>query len=324
MKLSIIVPVYNVEKYIERCINSILAQTIDSFEIILIDDGSTDGSGEICDKYAQNNHNIIVIHKENAGISTARNVGIEIAKGDFIGFVDSDDWIDKNMYKTLYDLCIRHRADISTCRTKSTKLELVETQYIGVDEVDVETLTNKEAILRLYNNDLTGYCVWNKIFSRELFQGIRFPIGRIYEDAAIIYKLINKSSLIVVYNCALYNYFIGNISITRSKFSTRRLDVIVTLEELLEFMGKFYPESKEKIEYMYYESLKRIIVEIINEGTIIQNRTSIKYVIKKLRGFSKTITKNNLIVKKDRLFMAGVNHFNWLLFGYYKVRFIFK
>ena len=202
-KISIIVPVYNVEKYLEKCIDSILNQSFRDFELILVDDGSTDNSGYVCDRYKDQDNRIIVIHKENGGVSSARNRGLDIARGDFIGFMDSDDFIHKDMYKILYDNLIKNEADLAICKAQNVyQDETIKLNNI-VEDFPVKVLTSKDALKKLYNIRTTFVYAWNKLYKRELFEELRYPENKIYEDEWLSPKLLYKSSKIV------YIYFVS-------------------------------------------------------------------------------------------------------------------
>ena len=177
--VSIIVPVYNVEKYLSKCIDSILAQTYKNLEIILVDDGSKDNSGTICDEYSKKDKRIKIIHKPNGGISDVRNHGLKIATGDYIGFVDSDDYIAEDMFETLVSLLEKNDADISIV----SFYEYYNGKLIGVRENEnVEIMNKVEAIKELLIDRKIQSYTWNKLFKKELFDGLQFPVGKNFED----------------------------------------------------------------------------------------------------------------------------------------------
>lgn len=229
--ISVIVPVYNVENYIDKCIESIINQTYTELEIILINDGSRDLSGEICNKYAKQDKRVIVIHTKNKGVSEARNTGIEVAKGEYLAFVDSDDWIEKNMIEKLYNLATLYNADI------------VQGNYVRIfDEIEYKQenikeklnfLTSEEMLLNLYNKDvmIKNIVIWNKLYNAQLFKKIRFPKGIIHEDEAIVYKLYNNSRKIIDINTNIYYYRHTENSIINKKIDFQNLDLIYILEE---------------------------------------------------------------------------------------------
>ena len=210
-KISIIIPVYNVENYLKRCLESIVNQTYKNLEIILVDDGSTDNSGKICDEYKEKDKRIIVIHKENGGLSDARNAGIDIATGNYIGFIDSDDFADVRMYEILLNNLKSTNSDISICNLYkfSNEKEIYKTE-------EIEKLTvydRKNFFENMYNDLLVSVLAWNKLYKKEIFSDIRYPKGKIIEDAAILHYIIGKCDKIVITNLELIYYFCRDNSI---------------------------------------------------------------------------------------------------------------
>jgi len=203
-KLSIIVPVYNVRQYIDKCIMSILNQTYTDYELILVDDGSIDGSGEVCDRYAKNEDRIKVYHQDNQGQSVARNFALSIAKGDFVGFVDSDDWIEPEMFMLMMSVANEKDADIVICRLQKVSEEGNLVEILGYDKhEDMDRIHATSEILR--DKKMNSFPV-NKIYKKELFDGILFPVNRFFEDTATIYKVVYKANHVVTLRYIGYNY----------------------------------------------------------------------------------------------------------------------
>lgn len=212
--ISIIVPVYNVKAYLERCLDSIRGQTYRSLEIIVVDDGSTDGSGDICDKYARLDNRIKVIHQDNAGQSAARNKALSVAQGEFLGFVDADDWIDRDMYEFLYNLILENHADISICSHYVEKQGKTKVRYSsGVKTV----FSRNEAIRALVVDKRVRNYVWDKLFRRQLFNEIQFPEKQIFEDIAISYHVFYKANRVVMQDYPKYHYLKHEQSTTQGK-----------------------------------------------------------------------------------------------------------
>lgn len=235
-EISIIVPVYNVEKYLKRCIDSILNQSFTDFELILVDDGSTDNSGKIIDEYAVKDERIKVIHKENGGQGSARNRGLDIAKGNYIGFVDSDDWIHKDMYKILYENIIKYNTDISQIDHKPTS------SYVNDENIVNEKVHIVDNILKEFGNctsfELLPYIfVWNKLYKADIWSSFRFPENKFAEDLRVIYKIYDKSNKMIRIDRKLYYYFMSDNSSTRGKFNIKKLEDIEAWEEMLEFFN---------------------------------------------------------------------------------------
>lgn len=223
--ISVIVPVYKVEEYLRRCIDSIINQTYRNLEIILVDDGSPDNCGKICDEYALLDKRIKVIHKENGGQSEARNYGLKIAKGKYFGFIDSDDYIKEDMYENLYNLLIKYDADISMCnivKKSNNKNEIME-NYKEIEKYDT-----KSSLLELLDDHITNY-IYNKLYKREIWNNIEFSVGIILEDMDVMYKILEKSKKIICTNKTEYYYCIRNnssIAIVNSKVTGNLKDVI--------------------------------------------------------------------------------------------------
>ncbi len=212
--ISIIVPVYNVRAYLGKCLDSICGQTYKNLEIIVVDDGSTDGSGEICDSYAQSDFRVRVIHQLNAGQSAARNKALSIAQGEFLGFVDSDDWIDEDMYEFLYNLILENDADIAICSHYIEKQGKTKVRY-SLGEKTV--FSRDEAIRALVVDKRVRNYLWDKLFKRQMFRGVRFPEKQIFEDIAVSYLLFHKAYRAVMRDCPKYHYLKHGESTTHGK-----------------------------------------------------------------------------------------------------------
>lgn len=253
--ISIIVPVYNVEEYLSRCVNSILNQTYRDFELLLINDGSTDNSGAICEDFSKRDPRIKVIHKENGGLSDARNIGIDSAQGKFFLFVDSDDFIHPNMLELLVSNIIETDSDISVCSFQKVYSEKdCEIDY----QNNIETCTNLEALDKFFgSNDGVNVVTWNKLYKAELFNGIQFPKGRLHEDNFTTFKLLYRCRKVVYSNAKMYYYFQRNNSITGAKKSKNYLDAIDANREMCDFFikeGLFELAKKAISTYLWYLS----------------------------------------------------------------------
>ena len=232
-KISVIVPVYNVEDYLEECIESILGQTYKNLEIILVDDGSTDNSSKICDTYEKKDNRIKVIHKENGGLSSARNNGLKHITGDYISFVDSDDFINKTMYEKLYMAIKQYDADVVKSNFANVKDgKVVETKSTGESK-----LYNREEAMLNYMKTPYKYnkhfkvVVWDALYKRELFDGIQFPEGLLYEDGYVTPKVIFKSKRLVHLDESLYYYRINDKGIMSQGMTQKSLKSIDDCKE---------------------------------------------------------------------------------------------
>ena len=256
--ISVIVPIYNVEKYLNKCIESIINQSYSNLEIILVDDGSKDSSGIMCDSYILKDKRIKVIHKENGGLSDARNVGLDKAKGEYIVFIDSDDWIDEKMIEILYNIVKKNNSDISICDYFLAYNEEIQTQK---EDIEVINLSNIEALKKIYDKDL-GVCMivaWNKLYKRNLFKDdIRYPYGKIHEDEFTTYKLLYKAEKISYTNQKMYYYRQRENSIT-SSFNKKRLDCLEAFDERVKYMKYIV-----KNEYLYRKTLREYYGLIIS------------------------------------------------------------
>lgn len=224
--ISIIVPVFNVEKYLEKCIESIIGQTYQNIEIILVDDGSKDTSGKICDKFAKEDRRIVVIHKKNGGLSTARNAGIDIAKGVFISFIDSDDYVSVDFCKILLQAIINDNADMAICNFLS-----VDESYNLIQENNTNlpiknSCINADEFMKGYCGEFGWYYViaCNKLYKKSLFDSLRYPIGKQHEDAFLIHRLAYQCNKIACVQYPLY-YYVQRKGSIMSKISVKNMDL---------------------------------------------------------------------------------------------------
>lgn len=250
--ISIIIPVYKVEKYLEKCIQSVINQTYENLQIILVDDGSPDNCGKICDEYAQKDHRIEVIHKSNGGLSDARNKGLEIAKGEYIGFIDSDDYIESDMYEVLYNLLKQYNADVSICNfyTVSQGKIAIKNAENGIKEYNrIEIL--KEVLL---DNNIQSYA-WNKLYKKELFDEIKYPVGKKYEDIGTTFYLLEKCNKVVVTEKPEYYYINRQDSIVNNVTETTITDYI----ELIMQRYDYIEENIKELSSYNKDYLKKIL-----------------------------------------------------------------
>lgn len=261
--ISIIVPVYNAEKYLIKCIQSLLCQTYKNLEILLIDDGSTDGSALICDNYAKSDSRIRVYHTVNKGQAAARNLGIQNARGLYIGFVDSDDWVDLTMYEILYTQLIQTHADMIACNYYVMNQDgffSIHSEVTGI-----KTLTNVEAMAEVYSNNLISYSPCNKLYAIQLFDDNLFKEGIIFEDMDISYRLVSKCKKVTYIDQGLYFYCYNSSSTLRGDFSPRLLDVLQVSNGMYDFYKKYYPNIAVNVYmkivhdrfFLYYASRAR-------------------------------------------------------------------
>lgn len=240
-KISIIVPIYNVEVYLRKCLDSIVNQTYKNLEIILVDDGSPDNCGVICDEYAANDERIKVIHKQNGGVSSARNAGLEIATGEYIGWVDSDDWIELDMFEYLIKNAQTYKADITVC----SRIEQYGTKSIFRGWQQVEIYNTEQALELLLQDNLLQSYLTDKLWWRELFECIYFPEGRNFEDIAIVYKIFAKVQKTVCLPMAKYNYWQRKNSIVNTRALSNKVDHYIASKQRYEYMVKEWPQFEQ-------------------------------------------------------------------------------
>lgn len=245
MRLSIIIPVYNVAAWLPETIESVLAQTYRDFELILVDDGATDGSGEICDQYVARDNRVRVIHQKNAGVSAARNTGVAAAKGEYIGFTDSDDIIERDMYAVMMALAEKHNADVVQClHDRAGTLN-------GAARTDaVEIMDGVAFVRRMFTRTGGDYtnqvALWSKVYRREMFEGITFPVGRVYEDEQETYKLCLNAKILVETPNVLYHYIKRENSIITGISAKKMLDKQLALLDRMNYLPKQIPELEKQ------------------------------------------------------------------------------
>lgn len=257
--ISVIVPVYNVREYLRECIESIINQTYANLEVLLVDDGSTDGSAEICDAYKLKDSRIQVIHKKNGGLSSARNKGIESAKGIYISFVDSDDWLESDFYQILYDSIKMTKAEIATCGRYLVSSDLKEANYCRESS---KIYSRKDALREIFELGSIDVAAWDKLYQASLFEQVRFPEGEINEDTAVIYDIFSNVKKVIHVGKPLYNYRLRLGSISKSVYSVKFDVVINHCRDLEENIRKNDPDLlgtlKIYITHLCYTMLVKI------------------------------------------------------------------
>ena len=244
---SVIVPVYKVEKYLDRCVESIRKQTYKNLEIILVDDGSPDNCPQMCDEWAKKDSRIKVVHKENGGLSDARNVGIENSAGDYVLFVDSDDYVDVTMIEKMVDRIDADNTDMCVCNFTTFK----DGQEPNISYTkQPEVITAEEALLRLTQKECNVYFVvaWGKLIKREVITNLRFVKGKIHEDEFMCHHLIGGCKNISCIYEPLYFYYTREGSITKSKVTSAKLAVIEAMKDRINYIGQNYSQLLPEIE----------------------------------------------------------------------------
>ena len=242
--ISVIIPVYKVETYLEKCIVSIVEQTYKALEIILVDDGSPDRCGLICDEWGKKDNRIKIIHKKNGGLSEARNYGLDIAQGTYVVFIDSDDLVAPTMIERLFAESQKHEADIVECNYSCFTDVLPEKE--NREPTTSTVCTSEKALSLLLNESVFKYTVWNKLYRREIFDTLRFEVGKLHEDVFFTYQAFGKSKCINKIDDCLYYYRQRSGSIMGSSFSIRNLDSMEARKRQYYYMKENYPGLTDK------------------------------------------------------------------------------
>lgn len=249
--ISIIIPVYNVAPYLRKCLDSVIHQTYQNLDIIIVDDGSTDYSGQICDDYQRIDSRVRVFHKKNEGSSSARNLGLQYVKGEFIGFVDSDDFIDEDMYESMLQE-MKDDVDIVICgRRISFPKEMHQKSKVAFCATKCVKMDNVTAMEKFIQNKNISFSVCDKVFRQSLFKDIFFPYKRVCEDIPVTYKLIAKSRNIVHLGKPKYNNYHRSGSISRQDFYYRQIDYAVFAGRICKDVAIEYPQLLVQAEALY-------------------------------------------------------------------------
>lgn len=248
--VSVIVPIYKVEKFLSRCVESIMNQTFSDFELILVDDGSPDRCGEICDQYAREDSRVKVIHKENGGLSDARNAGLAIAQGDYLSFIDSDDWVEQEFLEKLIKCLQEADADICECEVNRTSGESwgesTASQHIVFDTIS--------ALEQLIQDEQLHQHVWNKLYRRSVIEDISFAKGKTNEDEFWTYQVFGRANKVVKISDVLYNYYQRPGSIMGVGYSLKRLDALEAKQQRQQYLERYYPELQVSAKINLYFS----------------------------------------------------------------------
>lgn len=274
--ISVIIPLYNAEKYVAGCLESITNQTYKNLEIIIADDGSEDGGTEVCKKYAEKDGRISIFSNSYGGVSSSRNFGLSHAKGEYVVFIDADDYADKDYVEYLYRLIKKYNTKMSICQHRFASEKKIIKDYGNNGDC---RLSSKECISRMMYHDVIDTSVWGKMYRRELFESIKYPEGYIYEDIAVTWKLFEAAGKIAVGFESKYNYIYRSSSIVNSGFSPRKLDLLKMTDRMAKGVVKKYPDLKQAVlrrrvyarfstlnQMLYtreYQAEKKIIIDFI-------------------------------------------------------------
>lgn len=322
-KISIIVPIYKVEPYLRQCIDSIIAQTYVNLEIILVDDGSPDNCGAICDEYAQKDNRIIVVHKANGGVSSARNAGLDYSTGEYIGFVDSDDWIASDMYETLYDNLVSTNSDVSACGSYSVYMD----SSISLFKKSEKFIFNSEQaireIIKLSSTRRVRWALWSKLHKREILKSISFPADIILnEDLLISCEELLKINKIVVDTAPKY-YYRERKSSSRSYFTSSEKVKLATesIYKARKYVDKIvtekYPHLSDMTKALCIKGEMEILAKLVVSKNFRHISETKKLVISTRKNF-KFIMKSKYFGKKIKIqaiaLQINVILYKWLRF----------
>ncbi len=314
--ISIIIPIYKVEKYLDKCVTSILNQSYQNLEIILVDDGSPDGCPAICDEFAKKDKRIKVIHKTNGGLSDARNVGIESASGKYIAFVDSDDFVNKYYVETLYNTLIETGADLSICDYVYVKEDEIVDTNEKLEPATTEVFEGAKKFEQIYLEKGVRFVVaWNKLYKSEIFKNndVRYPIGKIHEDEFIIHEVLNVCKKVSFTSVPLYYYLIREGSIMNQTLSEKNIPVYSALEKRVLFFKEKYPE-------LLSVSLTWLLSKVIRDYFKYNKelKTKVNQIFKNLKQTFKYEIKHLPLKQKLKLFIFS--HFKFVLGTLYSIK----
>lgn len=300
--VSVIIPVYHVEAYLGRCVDSVLAQSLRNIEIILVDDGSTDGCPAICDEYARRDNRVTVIHQKNTGLGGARNAGLDAVRGEHIAFVDADDFIDPAMFEQMLVSLHKENADLCICGFKKVTEDSLRAAEKSA--VSFQIVTGMQALEKLYTGDYVYYTIaCNKLFKRTLFDTIRFPEGKLFEDGYAAFRYYYASSRVVCLPDCFYFYFLRGNSITTAALTVKNLDGIDADRDSLEFLKEkgltdLVVKAQTKYAGAIINNLKRFDLK---EKDI---RLKFTAVNRDFRRLYPGIVKNTALTKKEKLLIT--------------------
>ena len=270
--INVVVPVYKAEEYLRRCVDSILVQTYRDFELILVDDGSPDRCGQICDEYATRDDRIKVIHQENGGVAAARNAGLDVARGEYFAFVDSDDYCHPEMLEVLYDRIVQYSADVAVSGFKRVDPNGNEIDFKPYLPEIEEVINGTDALKRLIMEDSLRSVVWNKLYKRNIFKSLRFPVGKLYEDGFITPRLLYQCDRIVLVPQYLYFYVANPTSLTKRPRTVQHFDLVESRFLRMKFLQEvgfpkeYVERAAQTAVCLYWQCLRDIGVNNISKG----------------------------------------------------------
>lgn len=280
--VSIIVPIFNLEKYLEKCVESLLRQTYKNLEIWLVDDGSKDASGAICDKFGAMDERIHVLHQKNGGAAAARNAALSQCRGEYLTFVDGDDYIHERLIEVLVDKLEAQAAQISICGWQDVYEDTVAAPALV--EGNIEIYDTEKALENMLYQRSYDTAMWAKLYRRELFEGIFFPVGNLYEDIAIIYKIFARAKKVVYVDYAGYYYLLREQGTTLQAFKPGKMDLIDVADEMADFLLERFPAIRSAVLCKYVRANFHIYLQIPPQKAVfVAEKKRIEQNIKKYR-----------------------------------------
>lgn len=317
--ISVIVPVYKTQQYLDRCVSSIRNQTYENLEIILVDDGSPDRSGEMCDALALEDSRIRVVHKENGGLASARNAGIDAMTGEYAAFVDSDDDIAPEMIRSLYDLCVQHQAQVACCGIERIN-DQGHVNYFNEKTGDFLLLDREGAMAELLENYRVTNSVCDKLIHKSVFDGLRLTEGYIYEDFDVMYRCLHRADRVVYTGAPYYQYYMSQGSILRSTFNAKQFDLVRAARKRLAFFEQEYPQMLDTVRVKFLEMGLEILYQSRNTPSCSQLRQELEADLRKMLKEYPNLPMGKNMKLKVLFFKMGTAAFVLFFDAYHRIK----
>ncbi len=292
--ISVIIPIFNGQNHMQRCVDSVITQTYKNIEIVLINDGSTDSTPAICDSFAKMDSRVKVHHKENGGLSDARNVGIDISSGEYITFIDSDDFILPDYVEYLYSLITKFGAEMSICT--HTVICRNGRRIVYGDGTEL-SLSPQQTLKEILYHGRVDLSVWAKLYHRSLFEGVRYPYGKYFEDVGTTYRLIDKCQKIASGGTSKYEYILRSDSMISDKFTTRKLDLLEMTDRMAAYITEKYPSLASAALRRRVYARFSTINQMVHEAGMSEDR---REMIKFIRTHQKAVLSDPLTPQRDK------------------------
>ena len=317
--ISVIVPVYKTQQYLDRCVSSIRNQTYENLEIILVDDGSPDRSGEMCDALALEDSRIRVVHKENGGLASARNAGIDAMTGEYAAFVDSDDDIAPEMIRSLYDLCVQHQAQVACCGIERVN-DQGHVNYFNENVTDFLLLTREGAMAELLENYRVTNSVCDKLIHKSVFDGLRLTEGYIYEDFDVMYRCLHRADRVVYTGAPYYRYYLSQGSILRSTFNAKQFDLVRAARKRLAFFEQEYPQMLDTVRVKFLEMGLEMLYQSYHSPSCSQLRQELEADLRKMLKEYPNLPMGKNMKLKVLFFKMGTAAFVLFFDAYHRIK----